>query len=86
MGRAIDLAQITPHSLKRFIHRDVAVSYWTRSMLNESINDNTGLWLEPIRAAVLNKDREEGAMTRSADIGTQWTQDRVAAVGYTSSK
>ena len=55
-------------------------------MLNEGINDNSGVWLQPLRAAVFTQDREKGAMTRSAAIGTQWTQSRVALAGYATSK
>ena len=55
-------------------------------MLNESAKDKSGVWLQPLRAAVFSEDREKGAMTRSAAIGTQWTQNIVAQAGYASSK
>ena len=51
-------------------------------MLNEQVNDQSGIWLEPLRAAVFSKDREKGGMICSAASGTQWTQDRVAQAGY----
>ena len=55
-------------------------------MLNELAKDNSDVWLQPLRAAVFSDDREKGAMTRSAAIGIQWTQSRVAQAGYASSK
>ena len=85
-GRHVDLTRISPHSLKKLLHRDITRQYWSMSMLNEQINDNSGVWLQPLRAAVFSQDREKGAMTRSAAIGTQWTQSRVAHAGYASSR
>ena len=85
-GRQIDPTQISPYSFKKLLHRDIAKQYWTTSMFNELAKDNTGVWLQPLRAAVFSDDREKGAMTRSAAIGTQWTQSSVAQAGYASSK
>ena len=70
-GRHIDLTRISPHSLKKLLRRDITRHYWSMSMLNEQINGNSGVWLQPLRAAVFSQDREKGAMTRSAAIGTQ---------------
>ena len=84
--RSVDLTQLSPHSLKKILHRDITKQYWAKSMLNEQICDDSGVWLQPLRAAVFSKDREKGAMTRSAAIGTQWTQARVAQAGYALSK
>ena len=53
-----------------------------QSTVGEEAGTNTGLWLEPTRAVVCGKDMVVGAMARSAAIGTQWTQSRVAAAGY----
>ena len=52
----IDITKTPPHELKKRIHKDIATSYWTRSMLNESINDDQGIWFEPLRSAALDKD------------------------------
>ena len=68
--------------LKKLIHRDFAITNWKESMLNDAAGDHSGIWLEPLRAVVLGKERELGGMTRSAACGTQWTQDRVAKAGY----
>ena len=57
--------------------------------MNDSCRDNEGIWLEPLRHAVLRgtgENRLIGAMTRSAAIGNQCTQDRVANAGYAKSK
>ena len=85
-GRVIDLTVVSPHSLKKLLHRDIAKAYWAKSMLNEKAMDSSGIWLEPLRSAVFISDKEKGAMTRSAAIGIQWTQDRVAEAGYASDK
>ena len=70
-----------PGTLKKITHRDVAITSWKQSMLNEVTNDDSGIWLEPLRAVVMGKDKELGAMARSAAIATQWTQDRVVMAG-----
>ena len=85
-GVTIDLTVTCPYSLKKSLHRDIARQYWSVSMLNEQISDRSGVWLEPLRSAIFTAEKQKGAMTRSAAIGTQWTQSRVAEAGYATSK
>ena len=73
-----DLETTPPYRLKKLLPRDIAVVLCNHSTVGEETMSNTGLWLEPTRAVVCSKDKIVGAMTRSAAIGTQWTQDRVA--------
>ena len=80
-GNEIDLADLPIHSLKKTLHRDIAIALCTQSIYNQEIQDDLGLWLEPTRSVVLGKDKLIGAMARSAAIGTQYTQQRVEQAG-----
>ena len=75
-GEVIDLASMNPHELKKRLCTDIAVSLWSSSSINDTCQDKEGIWLEPLRHAVLRGSGENkliGAMTRSAAIGNQWT-------------
>ena len=87
-GDEIDLAFFPIHSLKKKLHKDIAVMLWTQSTLYQDSRDqigdhsDLGLWLEPTRAVVLGKDKRIGAMARSVAIGTQWSQSRIEQAGH----
>ena len=81
-GEEIDISWYPPYSIREWLREDIEKELWRLSTSNHD-GDESGVWLKPLRAAVLNgTNPQHGASTRSVAIGTQWTQSRLASAGY----
>lgn len=65
------IIEIMAHYVREVCNREIEDAIWAKSLLNEEINDQRGIWLHPLRSIILNSQPAIGAMTRSAAIKTQ---------------